>query len=66
LRGKPEFAAADGKGSVYVNNEDSSELHHLDAATLKNSTTGHWRLQIHLRLAMASKIAALFPVCDER
>src|SRR5467141_1764998 len=32
LRGKPEFAAADGKGSIYVNNEDSSELHHLDAA----------------------------------
>src|SRR5690349_9397269 len=28
LRGKPEFSAADGKGSVYANNEDSSEIHH--------------------------------------
>src|SRR5229473_8412771 len=33
LGGRPEFAVADGKGSVYVNNEDTSELHHLDAQT---------------------------------
>jgi hypothetical protein len=38
LRGKPEFAAADGKGSVYVNNEDSSELHHI-AMDVKNRRT---------------------------
>src|SRR5258705_11866142 len=31
LHGKPEFAVADGKGTVYVNDEDTSELHHLDA-----------------------------------
>ncbi len=35
LGGKPEFAVADGKGTVYVNNEDTSALHHLDAQTLK-------------------------------
>src|SRR6202790_353167 len=35
LGGKPEFAVADGKGSVWVNDEDSSELHHLDAQNLK-------------------------------
>src|SRR3989442_2137831 len=35
LRGKPEFAVADGKGNVYANNEDTSELHHLDAQGLK-------------------------------
>jgi len=31
LGGKPEFAVADGKGTIYVNNEDTSALHHLDA-----------------------------------
>src|SRR3979411_2946496 len=35
IGGKPEFAVADGQGSVYVNNEDSSALHHLDAKSLK-------------------------------
>jgi DNA-binding beta-propeller fold protein YncE len=35
LGGKPEFAAADGKGGVYVNIEDTSELVHLDANALK-------------------------------
>src|SRR6202140_2110793 len=30
LHGKPEFAVADGKGTIYVNNEDTSALHHLD------------------------------------
>jgi len=35
LGGKPEFAAADGKGAVYVNIEDTSEVVHLDAKDLK-------------------------------
>ena len=34
LGGKPEFAVADGKGNIYVNIEDKSELVHLDAKTL--------------------------------
>src|SRR5436309_5320417 len=42
LRGKPEFAVADGKGNVYVNNEDTSELHHLDAQSFNE--LHHWPL----------------------
>jgi DNA-binding beta-propeller fold protein YncE len=34
LGGKPEFAVADGRGGVYVNNEDRGEIIRLDAATL--------------------------------
>jgi hypothetical protein len=67
LRGKPEFAAADGKGSVYVNNEDSSELHHIDAATLKE--LHHWPLapcKSPSGLAMDVKNRRTFSVCDEK
>jgi DNA-binding beta-propeller fold protein YncE len=35
LGGKPEFAAADGKGRVYVNIEDKSEVVAIDARRLK-------------------------------
>jgi DNA-binding beta-propeller fold protein YncE len=35
LGGGPEFAVADGKGTVYVNLEDKSELVAIDSATLK-------------------------------
>ena len=35
LGGKPEFAVADGKGNIYVNIEDKSELVHFDSKTLK-------------------------------
>src|SRR5438128_2721611 len=42
LNGKPEFAAADGKGTIYVNNEDTSDLYHLDAQSLKE--LHHWPL----------------------
>ena len=67
LRGKPEFAAADGKGSVYANNEDSSELHHLDAKTLKE--IHHWPLapcKSPSGLAMDTANRRLFSVCDEK
>jgi hypothetical protein len=67
LRGKPEFAAADGKGSVYANNEDSSELHHIDAATLKE--VHHWPLapcKSPSGLAMDVKNRRTFSVCDEK
>jgi YVTN family beta-propeller protein len=42
LPGRPEFAAADGKGAVYINIEDKSELVRVDAATLK--VTASWSL----------------------
>jgi DNA-binding beta-propeller fold protein YncE len=35
IGGKPEFAVADGKGVMYVNNEDSSEVVAFDTRTLK-------------------------------
>ena len=35
MGGKPEFAACDGAGRVYVNNEDTSEILVINARTLK-------------------------------
>jgi len=35
MGGKPEFADCDGKGMVYVNNEDTSAILAIDARTLK-------------------------------
>jgi DNA-binding beta-propeller fold protein YncE len=42
LGGKPEFAVADGKGHVYVNIEDTSELAEIDSKTL--TVTKRWKL----------------------
>src|SRR5262252_1548020 len=42
LDGRPEFAAADGKGMVFVNIEDKSELTAIDAKNAKVS--GSWPL----------------------
>ncbi len=33
LPGRPEFAAADGKGAIFMNIEDKSELARVDAST---------------------------------
>jgi YVTN family beta-propeller protein len=40
LPGKPEFAAVDGKGTVFVNIEDKNEIVRLDAKT--NKITAEW------------------------
>jgi DNA-binding beta-propeller fold protein YncE len=42
LDGKPEFAAADGKGTVFVNIEDKSEIEALDSQKL--TVTAKWPL----------------------
>ena len=42
LPGKPEFAAVDGQGAVFVNIEDKNELVRLDAKT--NKLTAEWPL----------------------
>ena len=42
LGGKPEFAAADGAGNIYVNLEDKSELAVIDARALR--VTQRWPL----------------------
>lgn len=63
--GKPEFAAADGHGSVYVNVEDTSELLHIDAQ--KMTVLHRWPLapcKEPSGLAMDSKSRRLFAVCD--
>jgi hypothetical protein len=67
LRGKPEFAVADGKGTIFVNNEDSSTLHHLDAHSLKE--LHNWPLapcKSPSGLAMDLANRRLFSVCDEK
>lgn len=43
MGGKPEFSVCDGKGKVYVNIEDTSELLALDAKSLK--VTARWSIK---------------------
>jgi DNA-binding beta-propeller fold protein YncE len=67
LGGKPEFAVVDGKGSVWVNDEDSSELHHLDAQSLKE--LHKWSLapcKSPSGLAGDLKTRRLLAVCDDK
>ena len=67
LGGKPEFAAADGKGTIFVNNEDTSELVHLD--TQKLAELHRWPLapcKSPSGLAMDTKNRRLFSVCDDK
>ena len=66
LNGKPEFAVADGKGSVFVNDEDSSELIEVDAQNLKE--THRWPLapcKSPSGLAGDLKNRRLLAVCDD-
>jgi hypothetical protein len=67
LGGKPEFSAADGKGSIFVNNEDTSELIEID--TRKITETHRWPLapcKSPSGLAMDLHGRRLFSVCDEK
>jgi hypothetical protein len=67
LGGKPEFAAVDGKGSIFVNNEDTSELIQIDSQ--KITETHRWPLapcKSPSGLAMDQKNRRLFSVCDEK
>jgi hypothetical protein len=67
LGGKPEFAAADGKGSIYVNIEDTNQLVQFDAQ--KITETHRWPLapcKSPSGLAMDVKNRRLFSVCDEK
>ncbi len=67
LGGKPEFAVADGKGSIFVNNEDTSELIEID--TQKITETHRWPLapcKSPSGLAMDLNSRRLFSVCDEK
>ena len=67
LGGKPEFAAADGKGHVYVNLEDKSKIAALDSRNLKLLST--WELspcQEPSGLAMDTAHRRLFAGCDNK
>lgn len=67
LGGKPEFAVADGKGTIFVNIEDKSELVEFDAQKL--TETHRWPLapcKSPSGLSMDLKTRRLFSVCDEK
>jgi DNA-binding beta-propeller fold protein YncE len=67
LDGKPEFAASDGRGEVFVNIEDKSELTAIDAKQLVVKTK--WPLspcQSPSGLSMDKKNRRLFVGCDNK
>ncbi len=67
LGGKPEFAAVDGKGSIFVNNEDTSELIQIDSQ--KITETHRWPLapcKSPSGLSMDVKSRRLLAVCDDK
>jgi DNA-binding beta-propeller fold protein YncE len=67
LDGKPEFAAADGAGMVYVNIEDKSEIQRIDARNAKVMST--WPLtgcEEPSGLAIDPKHHRLFSGCDNK
>lgn len=68
LGGKPEFPATDGKGNIYVNIEDRSELVRLDPKTLE--IKDHWSLGPQCDspsgLAIDARNRRLFPVCENK
>lgn len=67
LGGKPEFPAVDGKGNLYVNIEDKSEIVHIDPHTLK--VKERWSMapcEEPSGLAFDGRSRRLFPVCDNK
>jgi DNA-binding beta-propeller fold protein YncE len=67
LEGKPEFAASDGKGEVFVNLEDKSQLDAIDPNKLE--VKSRWPLapcKEPSGLAMDRKNRRLFVGCDNK
>ena len=67
LDGKPEFAASDGKGEIFVNIEDKSELTAIDANKLVVKST--WPLapcESPSGLSMDRKNRRLFVGCENK
>ena len=67
LGGKPEFSASDGKGRMYVNIEDKSEIVEFDPQALKE--LHRWKLtgcESPSGLAMDRKNRRLFAGCDNK
>jgi DNA-binding beta-propeller fold protein YncE len=67
LDGKPEFAASDGKGAIFVNIEDKSEIETIDAN--KMEVKAKWPLAPCTEpsgLALDRKNRRLFSGCDNK
>src|SRR6185295_4889897 len=67
LNGHPEFAVSDGRGSIYVNLDDSSVVVRFDARTLQ--VQGRWSLapcEGPSGLAMDQATRRLFAVCGNK
>ncbi len=68
LGGKPEFPVTDGKGNVYANIEDKSEIVRLDPKSL--AVKAHWSVSPQCDspsgLAMDVNNRRLFAVCDNK
>lgn len=67
LGGKPEFPATDGKGNVFVNIEDKSELVRFDPKSLQ--IKNRWPLapcESPSGLAIDAAGRRLFPVCENK
>jgi len=67
LEGKPEFAVSDGKGELFVNIEDKSQLDAIDPATLE--VKSRWSLapcEEPSGLAIDRKKRRLFSGCDNK
>jgi len=67
LEGKPEFAVSDGKGGVFVNIEDKSQIDAIDPAKLKVKAS--WPLspcEEPSGLAIDRKNHRLFAGCDNK
>lgn len=67
LGGKPEFAAVDGKGKIFVNIEDTSELVEIDAQNIK--VLHRWPLkpcESPSGLAMDQRNRRLFAGCENK
>ncbi|HEY3937489.1 MAG TPA: YncE family protein [Bryobacteraceae bacterium] len=67
LAGKPEFPVSDGRGHVYANIEDKSEIVEIDSKTLK--LEARWPLapcESPSGLAIDTKNRRLFSVCDNK
>src|SRR5207248_1830993 len=67
LGGKPEFAVADGKGSIFVNNEDTSELIQIDSQ--KITETHRWPMapcKSPSGLSTDPQSRRLYGLCDDK
>jgi len=67
MDGKPEFAQVDGKGHIYVNNEDKAEIYEIDAQ--KNSVLKHYSIapcDSPSGLAMDVAKRRLYSVCENK